>query len=360
MPAPLSRRSRTILKSRSTSPGGSTAVGSSSTSTPPPAVPALQGGGDGDDRALDRRGLGQRLGDVEVDGERRHQPPGRSGLLSPPHAAEAGAGEAAVQGQVVDGVQLEDQARGPGGRSSGGRRGRACRGRAASISTGSPSSHASRARVGVVVARQDLDERRLARAVVADEGVHLAGADVEVDVVERLGAGERLRQVPDLEDQPVGVRLLRLGAGRARLVAGPLRPHPAEDATSDAAASSRALVLGPRTWNSHRPTSGIGDSPRAEATPCRRALHSVAQIRGSATPCRDSCRDSSRGFRCSASCQAATDYATLCCASSPAGAAGRATSVRPSDRAGHPGRSLRGDGDGLRGMQRAARGCEDG
>ena len=118
------------------------------------------------------------------------------------------------------------------------------------------------------------------------QGVHLAGADVEVDVVERLGAGERLREVRDLEDQPAGVRLCGWAlVGRVWLL-GPLRPHPAVAGRDGQrrAASSSVLVFGPRTWNSHRPTSGIGDSPRAEATPCRRALHSVAQIRGSATP----------------------------------------------------------------------------
>ena len=35
---------------------------------------------------------------------------GRAILLSPLHPAEATPGEAAVQGQVVDGVQLEDEA----------------------------------------------------------------------------------------------------------------------------------------------------------------------------------------------------------------------------------------------------------
>ena len=259
---------------------------------PTAGVPALQRGGDGDDRALDRRGLGQRLGDVEVDGERREEPASQSGLLAPPDAPEAGAGEAAVQGQVVDRVQLEDQAQVLVDEAQAGGVAVPSVPELADLD-GLAVEDDLRARVGMVVARQHLDEGGLARAVVTDQGVHLAGADVEVDVVERLRARERLRQVPDLEDQPVGVRLSRLGAGRARLVAGPLRPHPAGDATSDAAASSRALVLGPRTWNSHRPTSGIGDSPRAEATPCRRALHSVAQIRGSATPCRDSCRDSS-------------------------------------------------------------------
>ena len=38
-----------------------------------------------------------------------------------------------------------------------------------------------------------LDERRLAGAVVADERHHLAGADLEVDPVERLHRAERLR-----------------------------------------------------------------------------------------------------------------------------------------------------------------------
>ena len=51
---------------------------------------------------------------------------------------------------------------------------------------------------------------------MTDEGVDLAGADVEVDVVERLGAGEGLGEVADLEDQPVGVsRGSRAVTGRA-------------------------------------------------------------------------------------------------------------------------------------------------
>ena len=84
-------------------------MGSSSTSTPPPESQPCSAAGDGDDRALDRRGLGQRLGDVEVDGERSDEPAGHAGLLLPPDASEAGAGEPAVQGQVVDRVQLEDE-----------------------------------------------------------------------------------------------------------------------------------------------------------------------------------------------------------------------------------------------------------
>ena len=72
-------------------------------------VPTLQRGGDGHDRSLDRCRLGQRLVDVEIDGERCHQSARCSLLLSPLHSPEASTGEAATQRKVVDGVQLEDE-----------------------------------------------------------------------------------------------------------------------------------------------------------------------------------------------------------------------------------------------------------
>src|SRR6185295_4517704 len=43
-------------------------------------------------------------------------------------------------------------------------------------------------------AAEDLDQRRLARAVLADERVDFAAADLEVDVVERPRRAVRLRQ----------------------------------------------------------------------------------------------------------------------------------------------------------------------
>jgi hypothetical protein len=46
--------------------------------------------------------------------------------------------------------------------------------------------------VGLVGAGQHLDERRLARTVLAEQAVHLARAHVEVDTVQRAHAGERL------------------------------------------------------------------------------------------------------------------------------------------------------------------------
>jgi hypothetical protein len=46
--------------------------------------------------------------------------------------------------------------------------------------------------VAVVDAHQDVHQRRLAGAVLADEGVNLAREDIEVDAVEGEHAGECL------------------------------------------------------------------------------------------------------------------------------------------------------------------------
>ena len=58
--------------------------------------------------------------------------------------------------------------------------------------TGSPSSRIV-AGVRLVDAGQDLDERALAGAVLADQRVDLTGPELERDVVERLGRAEPLR-----------------------------------------------------------------------------------------------------------------------------------------------------------------------
>ena len=55
--------------------------------------------------------------------------------------------------------------------------------------------------VGLVRAGQDLDQRGLAGAVLAEEAVHLAGADVEVDAVEGADAGELLDDAGHLEQR---------------------------------------------------------------------------------------------------------------------------------------------------------------
>ena len=48
------------------------------------------------------------------------------------------------------------------------------------------------ARVGTVDAREDLDEGRLARAVLADEAVHLAGEELDVAALEGVDGAEAL------------------------------------------------------------------------------------------------------------------------------------------------------------------------
>ena len=69
------------------------------------------------------------------------------------------------------------------------------------------------ARVGLVVAVEDLQERGLAGAVLAQEGEHLAGPHVERDVIERLDVGKGLADTADLEDAGTGprARLRRFG-----------------------------------------------------------------------------------------------------------------------------------------------------
>ena len=54
--------------------------------------------------------------------------------------------------------------------------------------------------VGPVQAVEDVHQRRLAGAVLAEQRVHLAAAEVEVDVVVREDAGEALRDAAQLED----------------------------------------------------------------------------------------------------------------------------------------------------------------
>ena len=49
--------------------------------------------------------------------------------------------------------------------------------------------------IAVVKAANDLDESRLARAVLADEPHHLAGSDLEVDALERMNGPERARDL---------------------------------------------------------------------------------------------------------------------------------------------------------------------
>ena len=67
--------------------------------------------------------------------------------------------------------------------------------------TGAPSIRISPV-VGGLHAGEDLHQRRLAGAVLAHERVDLAGAEVEVDAVERGDAGEALGDAEGAQEHP--------------------------------------------------------------------------------------------------------------------------------------------------------------
>ena len=60
--------------------------------------------------------------------------------------------------------------------------------------------------VGLVRSGEDLDQRRLAGAVLAEQAVHLTGADVEVDAVQRPDAGEGLDDAVHLQQRRLAGR----------------------------------------------------------------------------------------------------------------------------------------------------------
>ena len=71
-----------------------------------------------------------------------------------------------------------------------------------------PAVERDRARVGFVDAGQDLDQRRLAGAVLAEQRVDLAAPHVEIDVVERQRRGEALDEARSSSEQPARRRVL--------------------------------------------------------------------------------------------------------------------------------------------------------
>jgi hypothetical protein len=79
---------------------------------------------------------------------------------------------------------------------------------------GIEAEHGRASAVALAVALQDLDRRRLARAVRTEEPEHLALRDVEADAVERLHVPVRLRQVRDRDRVRHGRRRYAPGGAR--------------------------------------------------------------------------------------------------------------------------------------------------
>ena len=77
---------------------------------------------------------------------------------------------------------------------------------AASASCGEPKTTGSPAQTDLPGVRtvgpgEHLDERRLAGTVLAQQAVHLARGDVEIDLVERANAGELLDDAAHLQQR---------------------------------------------------------------------------------------------------------------------------------------------------------------
>ena len=132
-----------------------------------------------------------------------------AGLVAPVDASAEPGQVAGRHGEVVDGVQRADEAEvlvheadSRVGRGLAVTEARAGRRRPTPVRL---------AGVGLVVAGEDLDQRRLAGAVLADERVDLTGGDVDADIVEGDLTGKGLREVFD----PQRV--------------GHVAPHPARD-----------------------------------------------------------------------------------------------------------------------------------
>src|SRR3954451_17746765 len=132
--------------------------------------------------------------DVEVDAEAGEHAAGLALLLAPMDAAQRTAGEAAVQREVVHGVELEHEAE-------------VLVDEAQAVGDGvtERERHAvelgAAARVGRVVADEGLDQRRLAGAVLADQRVNLARPDVERRVDQRARGAERLGERAEAQDR---------------------------------------------------------------------------------------------------------------------------------------------------------------
>jgi hypothetical protein len=76
-----------------------------------------------------------------------------------------------------------------------------------------------RSRVRRDLAREDVEERRLPRAVRADEAVHLGARDREMGAAQRVDAAKALVEPVDAEECPVARQGCQLRAAGSRVYA---------------------------------------------------------------------------------------------------------------------------------------------
>ena len=198
------------------------------------ALPALERRRDRDDRPLDRRGRRQRAVDVEVDAEAREHAAGLLLLFAPAHAAHRSAGEAAVQREVVHGVELEHEAEVLVDEAQP-------VGHGVAEVEGRPVDLRHAAGIRRVVAGERLDQRRLAGPVLADQRVDLARPDVERRIDQCARGPEGLRQPGDLQDRR-GAVVRGAGCTAALIGRPPSRSHVAACLISPMAGDGRRFV----------------------------------------------------------------------------------------------------------------------
>jgi len=154
---------------------------------------AAQRPGDLDLLALGDAQLAHRPGEVRRDAQFAEEPP-RVGSHPPPVHQPLRSGQVARE-EVLQAAQTREQAdvlmNHRDSQTSGGV-GIEVRDRAA--------RQADLAFIRCIQPRQDLDQRGLARPVLADQRVNLPGAHVQAHVAERLDAGEGLAEARDLEN----------------------------------------------------------------------------------------------------------------------------------------------------------------
>ena len=120
------------------------------------------------------------------------------------HEAEP-AGDLAAEEEIGDGVEILRQREVLVDRLDAERFGVA---RSSGSTTGLP-ANADLAAVGGEDAGEDLDQRRLAGAVVAEQAEHLARAQIEAHVLDRMDAAEGLDDVAQLDERRVMSSALR-------------------------------------------------------------------------------------------------------------------------------------------------------
>ena len=165
-------------------------------------LPTLERPRDGDTGALGGRERCHGHGDVEVVTQGPEELARRARLPAPRDRAARALEVAPAEGQVVQRAEGRRQAEVLVYEAQAGLE----RGGGVAEAERVPVDGRLRTGVGVVIPGEDLDEGRLARAVLADEGMDLVGFQLEVDAVESLLARKRLREPVDPEHGRVSHR----------------------------------------------------------------------------------------------------------------------------------------------------------